>query len=140
MSFKTVHVQHIHLADDEWSDRKIGDKYIMEALAEEWLNAHKHLIKDNDHICVEVYEHAGWRLSYTLDSKGKPMVVSSANDAAVWEGEKKAWKELAYKANWKAVGPDIRRKTGECWTNPNTGEVYTCHSTTCQVHGERNRQ
>jgi hypothetical protein len=27
----------------------------------------------------------------------------------------------------------------ECPDNPNDGSVYTCHSLTCPIHGERNR-
>jgi hypothetical protein len=104
MDFKTVHVQHIHLASDEWSSSGIMDK-----LAKEWLDAHKHLIQGDDHIACQVYEHAGWSLSYTLDSKGELMVIGSANDAAAWHGEKKEWRECAYYAKWEHVSPTIRR-------------------------------
>lgn len=102
--FKTVHVQYIQLADNEWSASGI-----MEKVAAEWLNANKALVKDDDTIACYVYEHGGWYLLYTFAKDGKLMTVGSANDQAQYYDEKKAWREKAYSAKWEQVTPAIRR-------------------------------
>jgi hypothetical protein len=108
-SFTQVKVTRIYMGGGEYNDN-----CPMKDIAEKALLAQKELAeKDGIPAVVYVYEHGGWSLGYTLID-GQVEVVYSANDRAQWFGEKKAFRDIAYNAEWIELGtvrrPDVERK------------------------------
>jgi len=69
-----LHCARINLADDEWGNELMGQ------VAREYANQHR----DYWPLAVEVYEHAGWFLSYLFGAPGieDGAICGTANDAA----------------------------------------------------------
>jgi hypothetical protein len=94
----TVFCRCIQLAD-EWGSS------LMEAVATTALRDPAHA--DKQPLIVRVQEHGGWSLGFTL-LEGEVAVVYSANDAAVFHGPAREFREAAYRAAWHYL-PMINR-------------------------------
>lgn len=92
----------VHLSREEWGNE------LMDKIANEVYEAHKDKAGDVPLVII-VYEHAGWSLGYAM-IEGKLQTCYSANDAAVYHGAKKAFRENAYHAKWEALVPEIWRE------------------------------
>lgn len=90
---------YIHLADDEWGNAFMH-QVAAEALADPKYQAFQPLV-------VSVYEHAGWALEFAL-LDGRPTVVSSANDLAVFQGAAARFRQEYHDASLRFAGA-IRR-------------------------------
>ena len=86
-----VYKIRVHLADDEWGNAT------MDRIARETFQAYPQVD------IVTVYEHAGWMLGYLRDGT----VVESANDAVVFQGKAREFREKITGLN---VLPEIRRQ------------------------------
>jgi hypothetical protein len=99
----TCYEQYIFLAPHEWGNQ------LMRQVAEAFLRAHPEVSP----LVVLVYEHAGWCLAFTL-LDGQLTVVGSANDAAVFHGKAKEFRQRTHSARWTPLGPAIRRGEEAC--------------------------
>ncbi len=89
----------IHLADNEWGNR------LMAEVAKEYFDEHPEL----DPLEVEVYEHAGWTLTFTRDMG----IVHTANDAATLSLSAREFNAKYYHSG-RIWLPGIRRENAAC--------------------------
>ena len=78
----TVYRIWLNMASDEWAGHEGGR--IMERLAREQLDLHPDKFTPESIVIVEVYEHGGWWLHYTLhpdNPTGPLLIVGTANDS-----------------------------------------------------------
>ena len=99
-----VYLLYVHLADNEWGND------VMHRVATELLRSKQY----QKPLVVEVHEHGGWWLQYTLAKNGEVMVVGTANDGALFQGEAMEFRKKAAKAEIVYAG-NIRREV----ENPN---------------------
>jgi hypothetical protein len=99
--FDKVYVLYVFLASNEWGNDT------MHKVASEILNDPQYA--DKKPFIVMIHEHAGWYLGFTMIG-GEVTSVYSANDAAVYHGAKKDFRDKAFNAKWKQVGPEVRRE------------------------------
>jgi hypothetical protein len=84
-----IKILWIHLAPDEWGSE------LMERVATNEFRA-RGCPSD---LLIEVYEHAGWSLSYIWDEASeRVIVVESANDSAVFQGKAAEWRSTRKEA------------------------------------------
>ncbi len=108
----TVYRIWIWMKSSEYSGHENGG--IMERLAREALQRHADKIGRNSCVIVEVNEHAGWWLHYTvnpdtLNPADKLVIVGTANDAGQLSAEANRWGERCRGAANGGVLESVRR-------------------------------
>lgn len=96
---KVLHAVEVHLAENEWGNELMRDVALATFADPKYA--------DIDELIVTVYEHAGWWLSYAR-TRGGILVVSSANDSAVFHGPAWQWRREHKEHHWKYID-DVRR-------------------------------
>jgi hypothetical protein len=97
--------QTIHLAEDEWGNTLMQE--IAESAIAEW--------RGPGELVVEVYEHAGWFLTFARIN-GRIACVSSANDCARFDQQiRQFWSDYNSAYKWLKVdyAPSVRREKKE---------------------------
>ncbi len=108
----TVYRIWIWMKSSEYSGHENGG--IMERLAREALQRHADKIGRDSCVIVEVQEHGGWWLHYTvnpdtLNPADKLVIVGTANDTASLSAEAKRWGERCRGAACGGVLESVRR-------------------------------
>ncbi len=108
----TVYRVWIWMASNEYSGHENGG--IMERIAREALMRHRDKITPTSSVIVEVQEHGGWWLHYTvnpdtLTPADKLVIVGTANDCANLSAEAKRWGERWKGATTGGVLESVRR-------------------------------
>lgn len=97
-----VYLLRIYLADNEWGNE------LMQEVAKEAFSTHEGQLSP---FVVDVREHAGWFLQYTLIDK-KMVVVGTANDMANFGVDAQLFRERIWGAEIVEL-PEIRRQKAE---------------------------
>lgn len=95
----TARLKSIYLASNEYGNE------LMAEVASEWF-ASPEGKSDLATVCY-VHEHGGWALGYTMIG-GRLVIISSANDSALWQGQAKQFRERIRGAEWIYL-PETRR-------------------------------